>query len=212
MITIQSGKLSIPEDERFVGFAGDNTVITKQILILHRAVPGSSYTLCLRFDDGAVRSVPLSHEKIGSDVLLTWTVEREDMLSSGIVTAQVKMTDVSGSVMHTTKDYFLVGSSVELDDGGAEVEYITPSQLEKAAAEIKSMLPFTDKDGYWNVYDRGEEEFVRTDYRDKLRIDTAMSGTSSNPVANKTVTNFVNGIYSELKEEIGDIESALAEV
>ena len=80
MITVESGKLNIPEDERFIGFAGDNTIITKQIVVFHRYVIGSVYTMCLRFDDGAVRSVPLELEQVGSDAVLTWKIEKEDML------------------------------------------------------------------------------------------------------------------------------------
>ena len=60
MITIQNGKLMIPDSDRFVGFAGDNTVNTKQFTMIDFTQENCAFTLCMRFDDDTVRSVPLS--------------------------------------------------------------------------------------------------------------------------------------------------------
>lgn len=216
MITIQSGKLSIPEDERFIGFAGDNSVIEKQILVLHRHVLNSAYTLCLRFDNGDIKQVPLPYQQINSDVLLTWTVEREEILHHGIVTAQVKMTDDNGNIQHSSKDYFLIGSSVEIDEDGFEKDYITQTQLEEKINEavegINARSPYLGSDGYWYVYDKAREEFIKTGYRGDLSVDSSMDINSPNPVENGTVTMYVSGLFSELREEIGNIENALATV
>ena len=216
MITIESGRLTIPEEERFIGFAGDNDAVEKQIAVIHRSVPGCTYTLCLRFDDGSIRSVPLSATVYGSDTLLRWRVEREDLLASGVVAAQVKMTDAEDNTEHTTKDYFWVGSSVELDDDGAEIEHITPSQLEnrvrEAVNEIESKASYRADDGFWYVFDRSRGGFIKTGYRDDLQVDSAMSSSSLNPVSNSTVTVFIGEQISQLREEIGDIEAALAQI
>lgn len=214
MITVESGKFIIPEEERFIGFSGDDSVVQKQILVRHRNVPNTTFTLCLRFDDGQVRSVPLAAEVVGSDRLLTWTVRREDMYSAGVVTAQVKMTDGEDNVEHTTKDYFWVGSAVELDESGAEIERITPSQLEErvreAIREIHSEEPYLGEDGFWYVYDRSQGEFFKTGYLGTLQVDNAMSGSSRNPVENKVVTAYISTVIATLRAEIGDIENALA--
>lgn len=216
MITVESGKFIIPEDERFIGFTGDNTVIEKEILISHRAVPNSTYTLCLRFDDGSVRSVPLAAHSHGSDSLLTWNVVKEDLLSTGVITAQLKMTDGRGNVEHTTKDYFWAGSAVELDESGAEVEHITRSQLESsieaAIADVEAESPYRDEDGFWRVYDRSAGEFIRTGYRGDLQVDGAMSSESRNPVENRAVTAYISEQIASVRADIGDIETALASV
>lgn len=216
MITVESGKFIIPEEERFIGFSGDDSVVQKQILVRHRNVPNTTFTLCLRFDDGQIKSVLLAAEAIGSDRLLTWTVRREDMVTAGVVTAQVKMTDGEGNTEHTTKDYFWIGSAVELDESGAEIERITPSQLEErvqeAVRQIRSTLPYLGEDGFWYVYDSSEGEYFKTGYLGALQVDNAMSGTSRNPVENKTVTAYISAAIATLRTEIGDIENALAAI
>ena len=216
MITIESGKLTIPEEERFIGFAGDNDAVEKQIVVIGRSEPDCTYTLYLGFDDGTVKSVPLSAEATGGDTVLSWRVKREDLLSAGVVAAQVKIADDGGNAEHTTKDYFWLGSSVELDDDGAEIEYITASELEKrlseAASEIESRSSYRGEDGFWYVYDRSQDSFIKTGYRGTLQVDTSMSSSSPNPVSNQAVTNFIGAQISHIYAEIGDIESALEEI
>ena len=56
MITIQSGKLMIPENERFIGFAGDDRAVVKTILLPQdHSDDDCVYTLFLKFDDDRVR-------------------------------------------------------------------------------------------------------------------------------------------------------------
>ena len=69
MITIQSGKLCIPDIDRFVGFAGDDSVMTKQLVLLNRASDSCTYSLCLRFDNDSVCTVPLTASVDGDDVV-----------------------------------------------------------------------------------------------------------------------------------------------
>ncbi|MBQ6336442.1 MAG: hypothetical protein IJI50_04340 [Ruminococcus sp.] len=148
MITIESGKFIIPEEERFIGFAGDEPTSEIQIGLLHFTDRNCTFTLCLRFDDGTVRTAALSPVYYSSNVLLTWNVRREHLYARGIVTAQVKIVYPNGEVMHTTRDYFLIGSSVE--DGGEDVEdYVTRDeltvQISDTKAEVKAYaVAYTD--------------------------------------------------------------------
>lgn len=216
MITIESGKLIIPEEERFIGFAGDNDVVEKQIIVYRHTDTGCTYTLCLRFDDGSVKSVPLSATAHGDDTLLSWRVEREDLLSTGVVAAQVRMTGVDDSVEHTAKDYFWIGSSIESADGGAKNNYVTESELEKrlgdAVDEIESKSSYRGEDGFWYVYDRSLDDFIKTGYRGSLQVDNTMSSSSFNPVSNRTVTEYVGEQISGIRTEIGEIEAALEQI
>lgn len=197
MITIQNGKLNIPDSDRFVGFAGDNAVNTKRLVLLNEADTNREYTLCLRFDDDAVRSIPLSSSVEGADTVLTWEILQEHLLAPGVVQAQVKIAS-GGAIEHTTKDFFLIGSAVELNNDGAEAEYVTPSQLEnsiqQALQEVTATAPCIDGDGYWCVYDADRGEYVRTEYHASgISPDSAMSDSSDNTVSNAVIKRYVDG-------------------
>lgn len=198
MITIQNGKLIIPDEDRFVGFAGDNTVNTKQFTMIDFMEEDCTFTLCLRFDDDTVRSVPLSAVRDHDDTVLTWEIRSEHLCSAGVVQVQVKIADSDGSIEHTTKDFFLIGSAVELDDDGSEMEYVTPSQLRnsinQALEEITATAPYVDADGYWCIYDPERGEYVRTAYHvSGIAPDSAMSDSSDNTVGNRVIKRYVDG-------------------
>ena len=202
MITIQNGKLCIPDDDRFVGFAGDNAVNTKQFVLTDTVGTDRDYTLCLRFDDDTVRSVPLSASVESGSTVLTWEISQEHLYASGVVQAQVKITGSDGSTEHTTRDFFLIGSAVELDEEGLEAEYVTPSQLEnsiqQAIETVSTTAPYLDTDGYWCVYDAETGDYVRTQYHvSGLAPDSAMSDSSDNTVANRVIKQYVDGKASD---------------
>lgn len=196
MITIQNGKLIIPDNDRFVGFAGDNAVNSKQFVLTGTAGADRDYTLCLRFDDDTVRSVPLSVSVDGGSTVLTWEISREHLYAPGVVQAQVKIAG-NGSTEHTTKDFFLIGSAVELDDDGAEAEYVTPSQLEhsiqQALESVTCTAPYLDSSGYWCIYDIETGRYIHTGYHiSGIAPDSAVSDSSENTVANRAVKQYVD--------------------
>ena len=197
MITIQSGKLCIPDVDRFVGFAGDDSVMTKQLVLLNRASDSCTYSLCLRFDNDSVCTVPLTASVDGDDVVLSWEVRAEHLLQTGIVTAQLKTVDSDGSIAHSTKDFFIVGSSAELDDDGCEIEYVTPSQMRnsinQALETITATAPYIGDDGYWYVYDPEQGAYKKTGYTaGGIAPDSAMSDTSVNAVGNRYIKQYVD--------------------
>ena len=196
MITIQNGKFNIPDNDRFVGFAGDDSVNSKQIVLLNRTEDDCTYTLCLRFDDDSVCTVPLSAAVDGDNTVLTWEIRKEQLYASGIVTAQLKTVDGDGSIAHSTKDFFLVGSAVELDEDGGEREYVTPSQLQnsinQAMSAVSATAPYIGTDGYWYVYDPVEGAYKRTSYHISGAVDSAVSDSSSNPVGNRYIKQYVD--------------------
>lgn len=225
MITIQNGKLIIPDEDRFVGFAGDDSIREKQFVLRDSAEQDCAYTLCLRFDDDTVRTVTLSSEISGGDTVLSWNIRGEDICSAGVVQAQIKIADSDGSIGHTTKDFFLIGSAVELNDDGSEGEYVTPSMLEhsieQAVQTLSSTAPYIDEDGYWCVYDAESGEYVRTDYHvSGITPDSAMSDVSDNAVSNRVIKRYADdkasacnafaASYTDLK--LGDVERLLATI
>ncbi|MBQ3329727.1 MAG: hypothetical protein IJG87_00950 [Ruminococcus sp.] len=197
MITIQNGKLIIPDDDRFVGFAGDNAITSKRLVLMNEVDTSSSYTLCLRFDDDTVRSVPLSAAADGGNTVLTWDIAQEHLYAPGIVQAQVKIVGSDDVTRHTAKDFFLIGSAVELDDDGGEAEYVTPSQLEnsiqQALQTVTATSPYVDSDGYWCIYDTQRGEYVRTAYHvSGVAPDSAMSDSSDNSVSNRVIKQYAD--------------------
>ena len=138
MITIQSGKMIIPENERFVGFAGDNLTRTKEFLVPNAADSDSAYILYLRFDDDRVSSAVLSKSTDGGDLVLTWNVSAEHLLKSGVIFAQIKITDGENAVAHTGCDYFIAAPSVELADDGGELDMIRRPEFERRMNEAKA--------------------------------------------------------------------------
>lgn len=196
MITIQNGKFNIPDNDRFVGFAGDDSVNSKQIVLLNRTEDDCDHTLCLRFDDDSVCTVPLSAAVDGDNTILTWEIRKEQLYASGIVTAQLKTVDGDGSIAHSTKDFFLVGSAVELDEDGGEREYVTPSQLQnsinQALSVVSATAPYVGSDGYWYVYNPEEGGYKRTSYHISGVVDSAVSDSSTNPVGNRFIKQYVD--------------------
>lgn len=193
MITIQNGKLLIPDSDRFIGFAGDNAVITKQFTLIDQQSEGCTYTLCLRFDDGIVRTVPLTAALSGSNTVLTWEVHREDLHASGVVQAQIKIAGSDGNTGHTAKDFFLIGSAVELDDSGDDAELVTLSRLREALSRMASTAPYVDDSGYWCIYDPELGEYVRSAYHvSGIAPDSAMSDSSMNSVANRIIKQYAD--------------------
>ena len=196
MITIQSGKIIIPENERFVGFAGDNLSCTKEFFLPDGEDSGSLYTLYLKFDDGRVTSAALPvHSGLGG-LILTWTVRREHLLKAGIVMAQIKETADGDTVSHTGADYFIVASSAELGDDGAEIDILHRTEFEErmaaAVREARAIAPYIGDDGYWYVYDPEQDEYVRSYSANNITVDSSIDATSTNPVENRAVKAYVD--------------------
>lgn len=178
MITIRSGKLTIPEDERFIGFAGDDSFAEKQFVICDHVAANSTFTLCLRFDDGSVCSAELPSEQVDSDTVLTWVVRREHIKKPGIVTAQLRLEDALAGTTHTTRDFFLVGYSE--DDGGSDVDPSDLSRLEERVEEVEAKLPYVSSGGVY-IPDEGEDIRVALygEVYGKSDIDAMLGGVEA---------------------------------
>lgn len=113
MIVINSGKMQIPEEERFIGFFGDNLHSTRQFRLTDISEPDCIYRLYLTFDDGTVNYFVLDSKVENSSTILTWNILEEHIFKSGTVQAQIKCIGADGEIYHTTCDYFIVASSAE---------------------------------------------------------------------------------------------------
>lgn len=192
MITVQSGKLIIPENERFVGFAGDDRAAVKTILLPEDySDQGCTYTLFLKFDDDRVTSVPLTVSTEEEGLTAVWLVRKEHILRYGIIMAQLRVNCTDGTVAHTGCDYFVAGAAAEVDEEGAEIDILNRTEFEERMAETirqaRAIAPYIGDDGYWYIYSCNDEAYVRSFYALGPIIDSELSGASTNPVQNRVV-------------------------
>ncbi len=136
MISINSGKLCIPENERFIGFAGDNLHSTKQFLVNNIADENCIYRLYLEFDDGTVNYFVLDSKVENGSTILIWNVLEEHLFKSGIVKAQIKSISESGKSYHTSWDYFLIAPTTEFSGEFTNNENSEFLRYEKELNEI----------------------------------------------------------------------------
>lgn len=215
MITIQSGKMTIPERERFIGFAGDNNVSQKQFHILDISDETFIYRLYLTFDDGTCNYFLLEKSVGESSTTLTWNILEEHIFKSGVVKAQIKAISSDGEIYHTGTDFFIVLPSAEETEYFANKENSEFLHYERFLNTIldnieitQQSLPYIGDDGYWYVYDANEGRYIKTDFtaccddeRHIIRVDGEMSSTSDNPVKNKTVKSYVDSTRAHLVEK-----------
>lgn len=217
MITIESGKLTIPDEDRLLCLVENETIGVRWILQRHFFGRNYTYKIYLRFDDGTVRSAPLSAEISDNNTMLTWRIDPEQLYSSGIAEAQVQMTDSAGNLTYTTRDFFLVEAASTV--GSAE-ELLTTGEMENRLIILRRTLaeqaPYADAQGYWYLYDAGSGRFLRSELPvSGSAIDSAMNGDSDRPVSNRAIKTFVENGLAELSagliSEIADTESGVRE-
>lgn len=201
MITIQSGKLIIPEEDRFVGFAGDNLGTTKRFVFPDRGSDSGSYTLCLRFDDDSVRVIPLTKSLIDGDLVLTWNIQKSHLLKAGIVMAQLKSVDSDDVIMHTSCDYFIISTGAELNDDGI-TEYVEREELEERMTafleKITNCVPYIGEDNYWYEYDAASDSYVRSVYAvGNITVDSAVTDGGKNPVEGGSIKRYVDSALDD---------------
>lgn len=165
MISIDSGKLTIPEDERFIGIAGDNLTLYKEFFLMHHSVVDCSFLLALRFDDGTVRAITLSPIYRENTVLLTWHIRSVDLYAAGIVEAQVRITFPDGRVTNTNRDFFLVGASMEEPSG----EYATRADLSSLDQSLHAEILGTES--ACKEYAKAYTDALAEDVYTKTEID-----------------------------------------
>ena len=165
MITILNGKLTIPESERFIGFAGDNFARTIEYVICGKSELDRIYRLYLTFDDGTVNYFVLPSQLTDEGVLLTWDVQTKHIYKSGNVRAQIKAFSGDGVVYHTTTDTFIVGNSAEFSDetGNINSEFLEYEErlnnIANTINEVCVLMPYIGENGNWYIYNSETGEY-----------------------------------------------------
>ncbi|MGN0452899.1 MAG: hypothetical protein ACI4GZ_03760 [Ruminococcus sp.] len=208
MITILDGKLTIPENERFIGFAGDNLKRKIEFMLLGAEKTDRVYRLYLTFDDGTCNYFVLPAQETKEGVLLTWNVLESHIFKSGNVRAQIKVFTDDGVVSHTTPDTFIVGNSAELSDSFLKnnsefLEYERLlNDLNATLKETCLLSPIIGDNGNWYIYDSSVGEYVdsgKPSVGKSLTQDIADGAVTTEKLADGAVTtdklgeNAVNG-------------------
>ncbi len=198
MITILNGKLTIPESERFIGFAGDNLARTIEFFLTGLKDADRIYRLYLTFDDGTVNHFVLPSAVVEGGVLLTWKVKREHIFKSGNVRVQIKAFSQTGIVYHTRSDTLIVGNSAEFSDSFSvhNSEFLEYEEmlnnLKADVSDICAMTPYIGENGNWYVYDSEKGEYTdsgrpASSDAQRITVDQSFDAKSENPQSGKAV-------------------------
>lgn len=107
------GKILIPKEEGFIGYAGDNLKVTKEIFVEGITDISLIYRMYLMFDDGTCNFFLLDSQVKEGGTLLVWNIKSDQIFKSGIVQVQVKASNDSGEVFHSEVTTMLVQTSIE---------------------------------------------------------------------------------------------------
>ncbi len=158
MITIQNGKFSIPENERFIGFAGDNLRKKIEFLVKDEANLGDIHRLYLTFDDDSVNFFVLPSRMTSEGLVLTWDILEAHIFKSGIVKVQIKAFCNDGVIWHSNSDTLIVGKTAEFPDTPDSMKNTEFLEYERALNEIrdeiesgKNLLPYIGENDNWFV-------------------------------------------------------------
>lgn len=146
MIEITFGKMTIPENERFIGFAGDNLHSTKTFILKNVKDENCIYRLYLTFDDGTINYFVLDSKIENGSTYLTWNISVDHILKSGLVKAQIKAFCENGRIFHSSYDYFVVAPTADFDAEISEKENSEFLDYEKRLNEILSYLSDYESD------------------------------------------------------------------
>ena len=198
MITIQNGKFFVPEDERFIGFAGDNLRKKIEFLVLGETQEISTYRLYLTFDDDSVNFFVLPKANTSEGVLLTWDILESHIFKAGIVKAQIKAFAEDGMIWHTNFETFIVGKTAEYPetpDSPINTEFLEYEKaLNRIRDEIKEervLLPYIGDNGNWYCFDAESNTYVDSGKASKGQAQTgdiAENAVTTQKLANGAVT------------------------
>lgn len=206
MITIEkSGKIYIPQNEGFIGYAGDNLNKILEFKLINQNNSDFYYRMYLKFDDETVNFFILDKKISEDNTILTWKVTEDQIYKDGIVYMQIKAFNTSAEVFHTESVPIFVGKSIEFCNYLAEKSTSEFSEHEKLLNKLlvdilaaKEFLPYIGSDKNWYVYDYEAEKYLNSGVSaagswEKYPLVTAVNRLSDNnhiPSA-KAVYDFV---------------------
>lgn len=226
MITIkESGKIYIPQEDGFIGYAGDNLNKTIEFIVLNRADENLVYRLYLEFDDSTVNFFILDKKIQDNDTVLTWRVANEHIYKDGIVNIQIKAFNTSGEIFHSDTAPLFVGKSIELCNYLSERSVTEFKEVEenlnKLYADVenaKEFLPYIGDNGNWFVYDYASKAYADSGFIASATVNgysvlgeiNSSADESCIPTV-KAVYNYTGGLSNDLSTKIGNLAYLVTE-
>ncbi len=193
MITVEkSGKIYIPPEDGFIGYAGDNLNKTIEILLKERNQKENFYRIYLKFDDETVNYFIVQMQIKGNDTILNWNITDDHIFKSGVVYLQIKGFNASKEVFHTESVPLIVGNSIEFGNYFAEKQISEFLEKEKELNELysdienaKKFIPYIGENGNWFIYDYTSKKFVDSNITakgsaEKYPIETTITAAADN--------------------------------
>ncbi|MCH5299026.1 MAG: hypothetical protein J1E96_04610, partial [Ruminococcus sp.] len=195
MITIKkNGKFIIPENEVFIGHAGDNLNVTKEFFVDGVTDVSLVYRMYLQFDDGTTNFFLLDSETTENGTKLVWNVTNDQIYKSGILKMQIKASNSSGVVFHSAITSLVAHTSIEFGE----------------AYKNKENSEFLQHEQYLNDLIDKEREYLEElkEYEAGLTDRTRMD---SEPVENSPRAVQSGGIYNALKAKLDNADGSVKE-
>ena len=138
MIEISGRSASVPENERFLGFTGDNDCEVRVISLKNESLSACAFKIDVCGADGTRNILEPEKSTEGGEILLTWVIKKEHIGRSGALFAQVRAFNASGMVWHSGIFEFEVGGSIEASEAFADAVPSEFEEIEKAVTAAKT--------------------------------------------------------------------------
>lgn len=132
VIQIDKSHFTISDEEKRLGFYGDNCVNSLTFEI-NEENDGCDYVLCILFPTRDVNMIQL--EKTGANTAV-WNIQREHIFSSGRIYMQLKAISSNGEIWHSPKAEAYIYSSIEEFSEPASIDTTLADRLEAAVRTI----------------------------------------------------------------------------
>ena len=138
MIEISGRSASVPEDERLLGFTGDNDCEVRVISLKNESLSACAFKIDVCGADGTRNILEPEKSTEGGEILLTWVIKKEHIRQSGALFAQVRAFDENGMVWHSDIFEFEVCGSIEASEAFADAVPSEFEEIEKAVTAAKT--------------------------------------------------------------------------
>lgn len=158
MITIKDRKMTIPESERTIGYAGDSRTTTLEFCVMDPLNADFNFKLDLQHMDGSTDIVDLDKEVQSNAIVLRWTIEKQQIPVEENLFVQIRAFMSDSEIWHSAMLLLLVGKSINADSHVAsplpsEFEQMEKrmTQMKEETAAIAVKTPYIGDSGNWYI-------------------------------------------------------------
>ncbi|MDD3400753.1 MAG: hypothetical protein PHT58_03885 [Eubacteriales bacterium] len=117
MVRTENRKMTIPYEEKNLGYEGDNAVAVRVFGVTDLSLSGYVFKLDIQKSNGDMGVVALEKVVDNETLLLTWTLLESELDTAGALTVQLRAYNENGTeIWHSGKGVFIVGSSINAAD------------------------------------------------------------------------------------------------